>query len=386
MPSVIKKFKKNKVTGEMEEVMEAPDPNVVCNMRMFRFRREKGLLSWTEKGKTKVIGEGLEKLFGDKLINNSMESFGRDLTPKEQIEISNGKNAHFPDPDPTGALTQATTEGRKKKGATKAPKQQSNTKAQKVTRQKRLRDDLDSSEDEYLGEATAASFRKRRRNGRGEVSKPEVKPGKAQNPVEVRSDPTPQPSTHVSSRHPYEDSDGSEYDEFDDGDDELDDEEYRTRTSYRPIYPMPARRTHTGENEVQLFASAQAQEQPYGSDGDIESQYSAANDEDLDMTDAGDLDSLDDLANDVGSIENEVEEGLEEEEGEEEQSVESVSVPVPVNVVPQNVVPAEPQETDLERHRRVTREYLGEEDDFYWLPYAKPTWLETNLFPPIPTL
>ncbi len=382
MPSVIKKSKKNKVTGEMEEVMEAPDPNVVCNMRMFRFRREKGLLSWTEKGKTKVIGEGLEKLFGDKLINNSMESFGRDLTPKEQIEISNGKNAHFPDLDPAEAPTQATTEGRQKKRATKAPKQQSNAKAQKVTRQKRRRDDLDSSEDEYLGEATAASFRKRRQNGRGEASKPEVKPGKAQSHVEVRSDPTPQPSTHVSNRHPYEDSDGSEYDEFDDGDDEFDDEEYGTRTSCRPIHPMPARRTYTAEKEVQLLAPAQAQEQPYDSDGDIESQSSASNYEDLDMTDADDLDNLDGLVNDVGSVEDEVKGGLEEEEEEEEQSV----VPVPVNVVPQNVEPAAPQETDLERHRRVTREYLGEEDDFYWLPYEKPTWLETNLFPPIPTM
>ncbi len=384
MPSVIKKSKKNKVTGEMEEVFEAPDPNVVCNMRMFRFRREKGLLSWTEKGKTKVIGEGLEKLFGDKLINNSMESFGRDLTPKEQTEISNGKNAHFPDIDPAGAPTQATTEGRKKKGATKAAKQQSNTKAQKVTRQKRLRDDLDSSEDEYLGEATAAYFRKRRCNARGEASKPEVNPGKDRSHVEVRSDPAPQPSAHVSNRHPYEDSDGSEYDEFDDGDDEFDDEEYGTRTSCRPIYPMPARRTYTAEKEVQLFASTQVQEQPYGSDGEIESQSSAAYDEDLDMTDADDLDNLDGLVSDVGSIDDEVEEGLEEEEEEEDQSV--VPVSVPVNVVPQNVVPAEPQETDLERHRRVTREYLGEEDDFYWLPYAKPTWLETNLFPPIPTM
>ena len=91
MPSVIEKPKKNRTTGETEVIVEAPDPNVVCNMRMFRFRKEKGMLSWTEKGKTKVIGQGLEKLFGNSLINNSMKSFGRDLTPMEQVEIRKGQ-------------------------------------------------------------------------------------------------------------------------------------------------------------------------------------------------------------------------------------------------------------------------------------------------------
>ncbi|KAF6241800.1 hypothetical protein HO173_000512 [Letharia columbiana] len=328
MPSVIEKTKKDKDTGETEVVIEAPDPNVVCNMRMLRFRRDKGLLSWTEKGNTKVIGEGLEKLFGDRLINNSMQSFGRDLTPQEQMEIRKGKNAQFPKQNAAGGSpTQVATKKRKTRGDTKTLKRQSKALIPEAPRQKRPREDdedLDSSDDQNLGQATAASYRKRRRNARGEVSKPTLNldpdqalsaAGIAPKIIEVGSNPRPPASNHL--------SDGSYGDESDE---------------------------HLLETKTKTMESTR--EQDYDPRGDIGSQEDATDEKvDDDMTD------VDDLADDLnrgkahGSVEDLVEEDVEE-----------------------DVTPVIRQETDLERHRRLTREFLGEEDDFFFKTGSSRFW------------
>lgn len=364
MPSVIEKTKKDKNTGETEVVVEAPDPNVVCNMRMLRFRRDKGMLSWTEKGNTKVIGEGLQKLFGDRLHNNSMQSFGRDLTPQEQMEIRKGKNAQFPKQNAAGGSpTQAATKKRKTRGDTKTFKRQSKALIPEAPRQKRPREDdedLNSSDDQNLGQATAASYRKRRRNARGEVSKPTLNldpdqalsaAGIAPKIVEAGSNPRSHASTDLSDGS-YDDESDEHLLEDQDQDQDQDDGEYERRTKRRPIRPLPARRASGGAKKVPHFDSAQTQEQDYAPRGDIDSQEDATDEnEDDDMTD------VDDLADDLnsgeahGSVEDLVEEDVEEE-----------------------VTPVIPQETDLERHRRLTREFLGEEDDFFFKTGSSRLW------------
>ena len=56
-------------------------------------------------------------------------------------------------------------------------------------------------------------------------------------------------------------------------------------------------------------APARVQEQSHGSEGNIGSQYNAADDEDHDMTDVDNFDDLMNNVDDVGSVEDEVEEG-----------------------------------------------------------------------------
>lgn len=364
MPSVIEKTKKDKDTGETEVVVETPDPNVVCNMRMLRFRRDKGLLSWTEKGNTKVIGEGLEKLFGDRLHNNSMQSFGRDLTPQEQIEIRKGNNAQFPKQNPAGGhATQVATKKRKTRGDAKTLKRQSKASIPEATRQKRPREDdedLDSPDDQNLGQATAASYRKRRRNARGEVSKPTINldtdqalsaPGIAPNIIEVGSNLRPPASNHLSDGSYGDESDEHLLEDQDDG-------EYERRTKRRQIRPLPARRASGRAKKVPHFDSAQTQEQDYDPRGDSSQEDATDENKDDDMTD------VDDLADDLnsgeanGSVEDLVEEDVEE-----------------------DVTPVIPQETDLERHRRLTREFLGEEDDFFFRPESNRLWSAPLFFP-----
>lgn len=363
MPSVVEKTKKNKETGGIEVVIEAPDPNAVCNMRMFRFRREKGMLSWTEKGNTKVIGEGLEKLFGDKLTNNSMHSFGRDLTPQEQIEIRKGKNAQFTAPNPAGGPpTHGATKKRNENAATKTVKKQTTAKVQKAPQQKRPHeddDDLDSADNQDLGQATAASYRKRRRNARGEASKPE---GNINNNLSATGT-TPKITSVGSRLTPY--ASHGYYDE--DNDDSLsedqDDGEYEIGTSRRPIRPLPARRARGGAKKIHHLDPVHHQGQDYGPHGDTGPRRSATDeDTDEEMTDPDDL--ADGLSSGKGhaSVEDQVEEDVEV-----------------------DTVPLKPQETDLERHRRVTREFLGEEDDFYFLPESTRQWSTPTLFPTSPT-
>ena len=369
MPSLIEKPKKNRTTGETEVIVEAPDPNVVCNMRMFRFRKEKGMLSWTEKGKTKVIGQGLEKLFGISLINNSMKSFGRDLTPMEQVEIRKGRDAHFPESNPAGSNKKRSRDVRR------GSKTQSNTKAPKASQQKRVRDDSedsDSAEVQGLGQLTAASYRKRRRNARGEASRPTIDLDHDQDPsatgtprqiVEVGSSLTRHVLEHPSHRHSDANSDNSEDEDWNDG-------EYENMTSHRPIRPLPARRAHGEAKRVPPLDLAQTQEheQDYIIDGDSGSDSNAAHeygDTDGEMTDVDDLaDVLSSASHDVPA-EDAAEEVIEADKAEYR-------------------TPWVRQETDLERHRRKTREFLGEKDDFFFRPEPTPPWITMTLFPPQP--
>ena len=128
--------------------------------------------------------------------------------------------------------------------------------------------------------------------------------------------------------------------------------QYESRTKRRPIRPLPARRASGGAKTVPHFDSIQTQEQDYDPRGNIGSQEDATDENaDDDMTD------VDDLADDLnsgeanGSVEDLVEEDVEE-----------------------DVTPVIRQETDLERHRRLTRELLGEEDDFFFRPESNRLW------------
>lgn len=367
MPSMIEKTRKDQDTREIETVMEAPDPNVVCNMRMFRFRKEKGLLSWTEKGNTKVIGEGLEKLFGNRLINNSMQSFGRDLAPWEQKEIRKGKDAQFPEPNSAGGLQpQAATKKRTNNGATKTTPKKNNAKLQKASPQKRPREDddedLDSSDDQNLGQATAASYRKRRRNARGEASKPTIDLDK------IGSNVTPHAPNHLSDG--YYDEGGEKSDDEDDDDDD-DDAEYEIRTSRRRIRPLPPRRARGGAKKVHLFDPAHTQAQDQGTYGNIGSQRNTTDgDADEDMMDIDDSADVPSSGKAHASVEDDVEEDVEDDDDDDED---------------EDVVSLALQETDLERHRRLTREFLGEEDDFFFKPDSDAQWSAPLLFPSHPT-
>lgn len=374
MPSVIEKTKKDKDTGETEVVMEAPDPNVVCNMRMFRFRKEKGLLSWTEKGKTKVIGEGLEKLFGDKLTNNSMQSFGRDLTPWEQIEIRKGKDAQFPEPKAAGESSpQAATKKRKNEGANKTVKKQSNANVPKSPRQNRpLEDDedLDSADDQNLGQATAASYRKRRRNARGEASKPTIDLDNDQKLsvteaapkiIEVESNIMPHASNYFSDD--YYDEDGNDHLSEDE-----DDGEYEIRTSRRPIRPLPARHgARGGAKKAPRFDAAQAQGQDDGPHGNVGSQWNATDeDTDEDMTDVDDLPDVPSSGKAHAFVEDEVDEDVaDKDEGDGPETATPDQAPKHPYYELSGASNAKAKETDLEAHRKWVKEFLYEDQEDY---------------------
>ena len=66
------------------------------NRPMERFRYQAGLCSWTERTETLVVKEGLQKLYGNAIQNNSIKPFGRDIFPEEAKEIKKGKEAVFP--------------------------------------------------------------------------------------------------------------------------------------------------------------------------------------------------------------------------------------------------------------------------------------------------
>lgn len=441
MPALIEKTKKDKDTGEMGVVMEAPDPNVVCNMRMFRFRKEKGLLSWTEKGNTKVIGEGLEKLFGDRLVDNSMESFGRDLTPWEQSEIRRGKEAYFP----TSKAADGTKKRKSKAAKTTTSTQQGDAKVQKALQQRRPREDsesLDSSEDQR---ATAASHRKRHRNARGEASTPVIDvddeqdlsatgpaTGAAPEIIEVESNPTPQAPNLVSDDSHGGDGLDSLFEDdgldslfeddgldslFEDGGDE--DQELKGRTSPRPIHPLPARRAQGGVSKALFLDPAQTHEQNHGIDANVESQPNATHGDDVNEEETSDWDDFPDIpaahghdANiesqpnatggddvdqketsdwddfpDIPSsgetnvpVEDEAEEENEADEEDEEEREDGGQDITPIPPIP----PLARQETDLERHRRITREYLAEADDFHWEPAPNDGWRDPLFFSSYP--
>ena len=91
MPSRI-----NVGTEELPIWQELGHTNTVINMPIERFRFRAGLCSWTRRTGTLKIKEGLKKLYGDKVQNNSVRAFGRDLTNREIKEIKKGKEAKFP--------------------------------------------------------------------------------------------------------------------------------------------------------------------------------------------------------------------------------------------------------------------------------------------------
>ena len=374
MPSMIEKTKKDKDTQETEVIMEAPDPNVVCNMRMFRFRKEKGLLSWTEKGKTKVIGEGLEKLFGDKLINNSMQSFGRDLTPWEQIEIRKGKDAQFPEQKAAGkSPPQEAIRKRKNEGANKTVKEQSNAKVQKSPRQKRpleVDEDLDSANDQNLGQATAVSYPKRRRNARGEVFKPTTSLDNDQNLsateaapriIEVESNIMPHASTYFSGDYHGEDGNNYVSENEDDG-------EYEIRTSRRPIRPLPAGHgARRGARRARRFDAAQAQDQDNGPHRDVGSQRNAAYEDTEDqMTDVDGLTDVPSSRKAHPFVEDKADENVaESHEGDELETATPDQAPKHPYWEFSGASSAKAKEADLEAHRKWAKELLYEDQEDY---------------------
>ena len=171
-------------------------------------------------------------------------------------------------------------------------------------------------------------------------------------------------SEHLSQKYSDADSDNSEDEDWNDG-------EYEDRTSRRPIRPLPARRAHGGAKRVPPLdlAQTQEQEQDYGNGGNSGSDSNAADedgDEDGEMTD------VDDLADVLSSA-----------------SPDAPAEDAPEAVIEaakaEDLTPPVRQETDLERHRRVTREFLGEKDDFFFRPEPPPPWITMDLFPPHPT-
>lgn len=128
---------------------ELAHPNSSVNMPMERFRFHAGLTSWTERQKTLIIKAGLRKLYGDKLQNNSVRAFDRDLTTKEIAEIKKGDNAQFPvRGDGVPATTKASN---KRKGKEAAAPMEKKGKAQ--SRKRKQTEEESSSEDESLPRA-----------------------------------------------------------------------------------------------------------------------------------------------------------------------------------------------------------------------------------------
>ncbi|KAM0804765.1 hypothetical protein BDR22DRAFT_885432 [Usnea florida] len=91
MPSRI-----NVGTEQFPTWRELGSPDITVNWPMERFRYQAGLSSWTERTKTLVVKEGLQKLYGNFIQNNSVRAFGRDIFPEEAKEIKKGKEAVFP--------------------------------------------------------------------------------------------------------------------------------------------------------------------------------------------------------------------------------------------------------------------------------------------------
>ena len=83
-------------TAQFPKWKELGTPDHSVNGPMERFRYQAGLSSWTERTKTLVVKEGLKKLYGNVIQNNSVKAFGRDIFPEEVKEIKKGKEAVFP--------------------------------------------------------------------------------------------------------------------------------------------------------------------------------------------------------------------------------------------------------------------------------------------------
>lgn len=144
---------------------ELGHPNSLVNMPMERFRFHAGLCSWTERKKTLIIKAGLKKLYGNKLQNNTVRAFGRDLTTKEIHEIKKGDNAVFPVEGDSVPATRKAAKKDRGKGGAKPTKPKGNANVEKARSQKRkhaIEDDGQSSEGEAL---TQLRSHKRARQG-----------------------------------------------------------------------------------------------------------------------------------------------------------------------------------------------------------------------------
>lgn len=143
---------------------ELAPPNSSVNMPMERFRFHAGLTSWTERQKTSTIKAGLRKLYGDKLQNNSVRAFGRDLTTKEIAEIKKGDNAHFPIKGDVVPATVKASNKRQCKNAARPTEEKGNAREGKTISQKRKQiEEEPSSEEEILSQVRP---HKRTRQGR----------------------------------------------------------------------------------------------------------------------------------------------------------------------------------------------------------------------------
>ena len=143
------------------------DPNSTVNMPMERFRFHAGLCSWTKRTKTLIIKAGLKKLYGNKIQNNSVRAFGRDLTTREIKEIKKGDNAVFPIHGDATPAVRRTVKKNGSKGAAQPTKPKANAKAQSGKRKHATDDDEQISEEDAR---TQVRSNKRARHGRKEHS------------------------------------------------------------------------------------------------------------------------------------------------------------------------------------------------------------------------
>lgn len=139
------------------------DTNSTVNMPMERFRFHAGLCSWTKRTKTLMIKTDLEGLYGDKIQNNSVKAFGRDLTTREIKEIKKGDKANFPIKGVVVPAARRIVIKNGNKGAPKPIKPKANDKTQSGKRKHVTDDEEQCSEEEIQ-----AQFRSHKRSRYGE--------------------------------------------------------------------------------------------------------------------------------------------------------------------------------------------------------------------------
>ena len=126
--------------------VELGEPNSSINMPMERFRFHAGLCSWTDRGNSSKIRAGLGKLYGDKLRNNSIRAFGRDISKREMEEAKKGESAVFQNQDHDAVEARKARGGRKSTGTTRQTKPTSSTRGAKAQSHKRKRSEDDEDE------------------------------------------------------------------------------------------------------------------------------------------------------------------------------------------------------------------------------------------------
>ena len=149
---------------------ELGHPNSIVNMPMERFRFHAGLCSWTRRKNTLIIKAGLMKLYGNKLHNNTVRAFGRDLTIKEIDEVKKGDNGVFSIEGHVAPASGRVLKRGRTKGAAKPVKPKGNAKmgnGQSRKRKHTTDDERQSSEEKTT---TQVRSHKRARHGRKENS------------------------------------------------------------------------------------------------------------------------------------------------------------------------------------------------------------------------